>query len=104
MLDEVTTLLRLSVGGDSRVPCQGCGYGAHPAPCLKGAAAGRQVQKTADHVTFCKALPVGLPQGAVNLAALQVPVCVAVRVVPHLIVRGRPSGWEINYEVTNAND
>ena len=47
------------------------------------------MQEAADHVTLRKTLPIRLPQCAVHLAALQIPVRIAVRVVPHLKFRER---------------
>jgi len=45
------------------------------------------VQEAADDVALRERLPVRLPQAAVHLAALEVPVGVAVLVIADLIMR-----------------
>lgn len=43
-----------------------------------------EVQKAANHVALCKGLPIGLPQGLVHLAALEVSVAEALMVIANL--------------------
>ena len=82
-----STVAQTSTAGLPRSRCD------YPALHFERAPAGRQVQEAANNVALSKTAAVGLPQTAVHLAALQVPVRVAVLVVPDLDAGFDNASW-----------